>query len=368
MQNSPSGMRSMAMVDLKGAYKVTAKGRAYWYAWRGKGAPRLRGEPGSPEFIADLKEAHDNRKGGDKAKLSGLCAMFRLSDPWNGRGPKPISAKTRASWTTWLDRIQTEFGELSIGQFDLPRMRPRIIKWRDTYASTPRAADMGIQVLSRLLSFGMAEGKLLNNICKGMEGIYGNDRSDLIWEEADLAKLKKAASPEIMQAAQLAAYTGLRQGDLLRLAWWHIKPHSIEIETGKSRRNGRAGKVTLIPLYGELREYLEGLPKRATTVLVNTDGEPWKTGFGSSWGRACERAKIEELHFHDLRGTAATRLYGAGFSEREIAQVMTWAEDDVSALLDRYVRKADLLKDRIRRLDKNAKKTKGAKPRAKPAS
>lgn len=349
----------MAMIDLKGAYRVTAKGKVYWYAWRGPGAPRLRGEPGSLEFVADLAEAHASRKGGDKTKLSGLCAMFRASDAWNGRGPKPISAKTKASWTTWLDRIQVEFGALSIGQFDRPQMRPRIIKWRNTYASTPRAADMGIQVLSRLLSFGMAEGKLMNNLCAKLDGIYQTDRSGLIWTDADLDKLAKAkhSSPELVQAAKLAALTGLRQGDLLRLAWWHIKPHSIEIETGKS--GGR--KTTLIPLYGELRTYLEELPRRALTVLVNTEGEPWKTGFGSSWGRACKASGVGK-HFHDLRGTAATRFFLGGLSEREIAQIMTWAEDDVRVLLDRYVKKDELLKDRIRRMDKNAKKTPTAKP------
>lgn len=354
----------MAMIDLKHAYKVTARGKVYWYAWKGKGAPRLRGEPGSPEFLEGYREAHEDRKGGDKARMSGLCAMFRASDAWNGRGPKPISAKTRASWTTWLDRIQVEFGDLRVEQFDRAQIRPIITKWRNKFAATPRAADMGVQVLSRLLSFGQAEGKLLHNVCKGMDGLYANDRSELIWTADDLAKLEKVASAEIMQAARLGALTGLRQGDLLRLAWWHVKPHSIEIETGKSKRK----KTTLIPLYGELRDYLATLPKRATTVLVNTDGEPWKSGFGSSWGRACERAGIDELHFHDLRGTAATRFYLGGMTEREIAHIMTWSEDDVGALLDRYVRKDDLLRDRIRRLEKNAKKTSREKHSEKPAS
>lgn len=354
----------MAMVDLKGVYTVTAKGRTYYYAWRGRGAPRLRGEPGSPEFVADLKTALDSRKGGDKTKLSGLCAMFRASDAWNGRGPKPISAKTKASWTTWLDRIQMEFGELRVEQFDRPQMRPMIIKWRDRYAKTPRAADMGIQVLSRLLSFGMAEGRLLNNICKGIDGIYSADRSGLIWTADDLAELEKHAPAEIMQAAMLGALTGLRQSDLLRLSWSHVKPNSIEIATGKSRRR----KTTLIPMYGELRTYLAGLQKRATTVLVTTKGRPWRTGFGSSWGDACDKAGIEELHFHDLRGTAATRFYRGGLSIREIAEIMTWSEDYVEALIDRYVKKDELLLDRIRRLDENSASTSNAKPTAKPGS
>ena len=347
----------MAMINLKGVYTVQAKGRTYYYAWRGKGAPRLGGEPGSPEFVADLKAAHDSRKGGDKTKVSGLCAMFRASDAWRGIGPKPISEKTKASWTTWLDRIQTQFGELRVEQFDRPQMRPLIIKWRDRYASTPRAADMGIQVLSRLLSFGQAEGKLLNNICKGIEGIYDADRSELIWTASDLDNLAQHASAPLFQTAKLAALTGLRQGDLLRLSWSHVKAHSIEIATGKSGRR----KTTLIPLYGELRDYLGGLEKKATTVLVNTEGRPWGSGFGASWGRAVKAAGLD-LHFHDLRGTAATRFFLGGMSIREIAQIMTWSEGQVEGLIDRYVKKDELLMDRIRRLDEHAARTETAKP------
>lgn len=348
----------MAMIDLKTVYKVSAKGKTYYYAWRGKGAPRLKGEPGSREFLQSLQEALEGRRVGDKTKLSGLCAMYRASDAWR----VDISAKTRASWTTWLDRIQTEFGKLSVAQFDRPQMRPIIRKWRDRYKATPRAADMALQVFSRLLSFGVEEGLLLNNIVTGIPRLYSNDRSELIWTDDDFAKLEQHASPEVMQAARLGALTGLRQSDLLRLCWWHIKPNSIEVPTGKS--GGR--RAADIPLYQELRDYLETLPKRATTVLVNTDGEPWKTGFGSSWGRAVKAAGLN-LHFHDLRGTAATRLYLGDQTIREIAQTMAWSEEQVEGLINRYVKRDEILLDRIRRLDANARGTGSAKPPAKPA-
>jgi len=43
----------MVRVDLKGVAKVTTKGRTYFYAWRG--GPRLRGQPGSSEFMASYQ-------------------------------------------------------------------------------------------------------------------------------------------------------------------------------------------------------------------------------------------------------------------------------------------------------------------------
>ena len=49
----------MGKVDLKGIATVRAKGRTYHYAWRG--GPRLRGEPGTPDFMASYNEAIEQR-------------------------------------------------------------------------------------------------------------------------------------------------------------------------------------------------------------------------------------------------------------------------------------------------------------------
>jgi hypothetical protein len=49
----------MVKVELRGVAKVTAKGRTYYYAWRG--GPRLTGEPGSQEFLASYNEANADR-------------------------------------------------------------------------------------------------------------------------------------------------------------------------------------------------------------------------------------------------------------------------------------------------------------------
>jgi len=43
------------------------------------------------------------------------------------------------------------------------------------------------------------------------------------------------------------------------------------------------------------------------------------------------------LHFHDLRGTAATRFYTAGLPERVIAEIMGWEEEHVAKIIRRYV-------------------------------
>jgi integrase len=159
------------------------------------------------------------------------------------------------------------------------------------------------------------------------------------------------ASPEVAQAARLAALSGLRKGDLLKLAWNHVhlEKSYIELKTGKSR--GR--RTVLIPITGELGTLLQAIPKRATTVLTSSKRRPWsENGFGSSWWKTLQDAGLgnSDLRFHDFRGTAATNFFRAGFTNREIAETLGWSEERVERLIERYVKRDEIIKDRIRRM------------------
>jgi transposase len=58
-----------------------------------------------------------------------------------------------------------------------------------------------------------------------------------------------------------------------------------------------------------------------------------------------------DLHFNDLRGTAATKFYIAGFSMREIAETLAWEEESVEKIIRRYVGRSAAIKARIKKLD-----------------
>jgi integrase len=188
-------------------------------------------------------------------------------------------------------------------------------------------------VLSRVLSYAVDPlGKIASNPCEGIKQLYTGNRREFIWTAADITQLKAGSTDkkkprpcpvEIAHAVDLAATTGLRLSDLLRLSWSHVGEDTITITTGKSKHRREA----IIPLYDELRDVLARIPKRATTILINSRRRPWKAnGFGTAFNRAKIAAGMQErdLHFHDLRGTAATRFYIAGLPERVIAEIMGW--------------------------------------------
>ncbi|UVO29916.1 tyrosine-type recombinase/integrase [Bradyrhizobium arachidis] len=334
----------MVKVDLKGIAKVKAKGHTYYYAWRG--GPRLRGEPGTPEFMASYNEAIEQHRAPDKSRFRFIVADYKASKDY-----KKLAQSTRDQWGKWLDRIADYFGDLRIAQFDRPeKIRPVIRRWRNQWADTPRTADYALQVLSRVVAHGVELGKIAGNPCEGIKHLYNNDRSEIIWTDADVAHIKQTCSAEIALAVDLAGHTGLRLGDLCRLSWSHVQDDAIVLTTSKSKHRREA----IIALYPALREVLARIPKRATTILTSSKRRPWTVdGFGSSFNKAKIEAGMadRDLHFNDLRGTAATKFYIAGFSMREIAETLAWEEANVEKIIRRYVGRAAAIKARIKKLE-----------------
>lgn len=341
----------MATVEYKGLHVVKAKGKVYVYAWRG--GPAIKADLGTPAFHAAYQEAVAAHRAPDTGRVRSVVTSYKASDDY-----KKLADSTKRNWSRWLDRISDHFGDLSIKQFDRPeRIRPEIRRWRSGFADKPRTADYAMQVLSRVLSYAVDPlGKIASNPCEGIKQLYSSNRAEIIWTGSDIEQLRAEASTEVMYAVDLAAATGLRAGDLVRVSWSHVQEDAIVITTGKSRHRREA----VIPLYDELRELLARIPRRSTAILTNSRKRPWtQHGLNSSFYTAMVDAKLKDrdLHFHDLRGTAATRFYLAGLSERVIAEIMGWEEEYVARIIRRYVDRKAALKDTIRQLHEARRRT-----------
>jgi integrase len=195
---------------------------------------------------------------------------------------------------------------------------------------------------------------IAGNPCEGIKQLYKSNRSEIIWTESDVARIKQTCSAEIAYAIDLASHTGLRLGDLLRLSWSHIGDDAIIITTAKSGHKREA----IIPLYDALKSVLASIPRRSPIVLTNSKLRPWtRDGFSTVFNKAKIKAGMADanLHFHDLRGTAATRFYVTGLSERVIAEILGWSEESVAKIIRRYVDRAAATKAIIRQLNRGTR-------------
>jgi len=321
-------------VRLKGIHRVRvrlASGETaeYHYAWRG--GPRLVGKPGTPEFLASYTAAHASRREPDGSSFHSIIAGYKASQDFLGRKPR-----TRADYLQHIARIETKFGDLPLAALDDARVTRDFLDWRDSMAHSPRQADYAWMVLMRLLSWARARGLTLYRPPERVERLYHADRSEKIWSEQHIAAFMGVAAEPLRRALVLALETGQRQGDLLVLPWNSYDGSWIRL------RQSKTGRAVNIPVMRRLRAVLENTKRTSTVILTDRRGRAWKPNtFRRMWGIAAKKAKIADLTFHDLRGTAVTRLAEAECSHAEIAAITGHSMRDVGAILDRYLARTD---------------------------
>jgi integrase len=325
---------------------ASGKTETYHYAW--PGGPRLRGAPGSPEFIQSYNEAWQQTNTAPDGSLAALTTRYRMSPAFTN-----LADSTRREWGRWLDRIQDRddgLGWLTMKALEDRRVRADLIDWRDKYAAHPRTADMALQVLSRVLAYGLDRGMLAINPASGISKLWRGDRSDVIWTPEEIALYReRAPTPEAGFILPLACYTGLRREDLARLRREHVNDIVISKPTGKS--GGK--RIASVPILPETRELLAEIEAQRATrghaspyVLTNSRGAPW-TPSGLSHAIA---GFVPGKRLHDARGTFVTRLRLAGTNASKVADIVGWSEDRVERLLSIYVDREAIVLDVARTL------------------
>jgi integrase len=179
--------------------------------------------------------------------------------------------------------------------------------------------------------------------------LYRGSRAEKIWTAADESAFLERAPKHLHLALKLALWTGQRQGDLLRLPWSAYDGKHIYL------RQSKGGRQVVIPVGAPLKTALDAMVKCSPIILTTNAGKPWTSdGFRASWGKGCKRAGITGITFHDLRGTAVTRLAICGCTEAEIATITGHSLRSVRAILDTHYLSRDpaLAESAIRKLER----------------
>jgi integrase len=326
-------------INLKGLFWATSRladgtRRTYWYAWRG--GPRLRGEPGSPEFVASYNEAVATRITAPEGRLLALLQEYQRSTDFGG-----LRDRTRAQ----------RFGDMPIKALADPRARGVFLRWRDELAVTSRrGADYCFVVLSLVLEWAVGRGRITVNPCARAGRIYHGTRVDSVWSIENEEAFLRSAPAHLHLPLLLALWTGQRQGDLLALSWSAYDGTAIRL------RQSKTGAAVSIPAGEPLKLALDeaARTRRSPVILLNSQGRPWTSAaFGAAWIVARNKAGIVGVTFNDLRGTAVTRLALAGCNESRIAAITGHSLRDVSRILDAHYlhRDPELARDAIARLE-----------------
>lgn len=299
----------------------------YYYAWRG--GPRLVGKPGSPEFVQSYNDAHEAQK----SKRGTTGTLLSLLDAYEDSGEfKTLAAATQRGYRQHLRAIGKEFGDFPIAGLADRRSRGDFLAWRDRLALVSRrGADYRFAVFARVLSWSYNRGLAPLNPLERPGRLYRASRKGRVWTTEDENAFFAKAPAHLHLALMLALWTGQRQGDLLRLTWSAYDGEKLRINQSKT------GTRVLIPVGAPLKAALDAARAvtQAVTILTTAKGNSWtQDGFRTSWSKGCVAAGVTDLTFHDLRGTAVTRLAVAGCTVPEIATITGHSLKDVGAILD----------------------------------
>ncbi len=142
---------------------------------------------------------------------------------------------------------------------------------------------------------------------------------------------KSRANPWIAPAIRFALATAMRQGEVLMLTWKHIdkEKRTATLEDTKN------GERRVVPLSPSALAVLEALPRTLRGPVFATTQE----ALAQSWKRAVKRAQrlyvadceeagtevdpdfMTDLHFHDLRHEAISRLFELGLDAMTVSEI-----------------------------------------------
>lgn len=254
------------------------------------------------------------------AEKHGLPAMYRAlanltdSEANSEAMPAVISRWLKEKRTEWAektavdqDRIANEMSKQFTDFRPCEVTTPACANYLRDFAAKPRTYNLHRTMLRQVLAFAALEGlregfNPVDNIPAKKQAVRKRAVTD-----AEVKALKEAAKKAtrngevLVQMIDLALLTGQRIGDLLRLRWQDVDNEGIRVQQGKT------GERLLIEWSPALRAAIKACQRgdKIGHVLKTQSGAGYRyAGIRSAWDRACERAGIEDLHIHDLRGRA----------------------------------------------------------------
>ncbi len=256
------------------------------------------------------------------AEKQGLAAMFRalakLTEQEAASDLMPAvigrwldAKKAEGKWASSTEKTQEAYAKTLGDAFQEFRpdqvTTPVCAKYLSGFVRLPRTHNAHRTLLRQVLAFAAMEGlregfNPVDNIKpKAME-----PRKRFV-SDAEIAAIKAAAlqasrnGEALVRMIDLALITGQRIGDLLKLRWQDVTDEGVFVQQDKTSER------LLIQWSPDLRAAIEACVSgdKIGHVLRTQTGHGYRYwGIRSAWVRACERAQIEDLHIHDLRGRA----------------------------------------------------------------
>jgi integrase len=288
----------------------------YYVRRRGFRLVRLRGLPGSQEFMASYQRALDQaplKIGAKHAKAGSVSDVIaRYFDSMQYFGA--LALATRRMRRPILERFRIEYGDLPLAV--LP---PKLITLQ-LGRMPPHAARTWLKTIRHLAQFAKDNGIIRVDPTVGIKTVVPKSDGHHTWTEEEIAAFERAhpIGTKARLAMALALYTAQRRGDLVRLRPTDIVDGVLRLKQNKTRT------PLALPVHPELRRAVAAMPPGGKTLLI-TDraGHAYNADdFSARFRDWCNEAGLpSRCNVHGLRKAACRRLAEAGCTAHEIKAI-----------------------------------------------
>lgn len=224
-----------------------------------------------------------------------------------------VAASTLKNYRSCAGRVLEAFAEFSPAQ-----IRPvHIAQFLDDAKDTPSMANLLRTFLKGVFTRAVRWGVVEANPVRDIKPFKTDARTRYITDE-EFTRIKARASPTLACMMDIAYITGQRIGDVMGIRYADISEAGVYIEQEKTKAR------VLIAMTPDLSAVIERARKlhqsvKGLTLFHRRDGSPlsYFTIYGH-WRRACEAAKVEDAHFHDIRAAAATDAKQQGLDSKTL--------------------------------------------------
>lgn len=215
-----------------------------------------------------------------------------------------------------------------LGAVSLQVIRPSLVQaYFDGLAGRPGKQQAALAALRQLEKWAIVRELLPRQITLGVEVERSKD-GHIPWDETQVALAETHARPDLARAVTLAANSGQRGSDLIRMC-----PSDIELFNGAEGHNvvqRKTGRHVWVPITSPLARAIETWSRVPGPYLRRPEGTPWpdRKALTQAWkyerdnNPALAPLKAADLTMHGLRGTACVRLRRAGANAQQIADMV----------------------------------------------
>jgi integrase len=214
-----------------------------------------------------------------------------------------------------------------LGAIPVDEMRPALVQaFLDGLADRPAQQKCAQTAIKSLEKWALVRDLLPRQITLGTEA-PGGTGGHIPWTDEQVALAEQHCRTHLARVVTLAANTGQRGSDLVKMRWTDIE--EVEGRPGINVTQVKTGLELWVPFTAALQAAIASWERRPGFILLKEYGHPFtRQQLSNQWLRerntkpALAPLKEAGLVMHGLRGTAVVRLRRAGATIPQISDMI----------------------------------------------